>query len=63
MSSLLSPPKAFDKSDSIESSNAESTDPLNSLAALACLRNSFTIEGKHTFRGSSGWVKIYPIDI
>jgi hypothetical protein len=49
MSSLLSPPNAFDRSDSTASSCVEFTDAWNRLADLACLKNSFTIEGKHTY--------------
>lgn len=48
ISNLSTPPNAFEKSDSSKLSENRETDFLHKLAAFACLRNSWTIEGKQT---------------
>jgi len=49
MSSHSSPPKSLERSDSSKSSKMNALEMVNRWAALACLRNSLTIDGKHTY--------------
>lgn len=48
MSSLSKPPNSPEISDSGTPNKGKSSDTLNSWAALACCKNSCTIDGKHT---------------
>ena len=48
MSSLSSPPKALESSDSSRSLNTKVSDTVNRRAAFDCWRNSETTDGRHT---------------
>jgi len=49
MSSHSSPSKSLERSDSSKSSKMNALEMVNRWAALACLRNSLTIDGKHNY--------------
>lgn len=49
VSSLSNPPKARESSDSSRSSKMKESETMNRPPALACLRNSATTDGRHTY--------------
>ena len=59
VSSLSHPPKARESSDSSRSSKMKESETTNRPPALACLRNSATTDGRHTYSHHTIGCKCY----